>query len=73
MLVAERLSPPLQVLAEERLRAFQVALGVQQRAEVADRAERARVTGAGRRSQTISPEERQFELMRGRKLEGGWR
>ena len=43
MLVAERLSPPLQVLAEERLRAFQVALGVQQRAEVADRAERARV------------------------------
>ena len=49
MLVAERLSPPLQVLAEQRLRAFQVALGVQ-RAEVADRAERARVPVAERLS-----------------------
>ena len=60
MPVAERLSARLQRLAVQQLRAVQVALVLQDLVS--------RIS-----SQTISPEERQFELMRGRKLEGGWR
>ena len=50
MPVAARLAPPLQRLAKQCLRAVHVALGIQQRAEVADRGERPWVPVAERLS-----------------------
>ena len=44
MAVAERLAPPLQCLAVQQLSSGEVALGVQQRAEVADGGECVRVS-----------------------------
>ena len=43
MPIAEGVAPPLQRLAAQRLRGGEVALGVQQHAEVADGAERVRM------------------------------
>jgi len=51
--VAERLSLGLQCLAIQHLRAVQVALGLQQRAEVVDRVERVRVPVAERLSEPL--------------------
>ena len=48
MPIAERLAPRLQRLAEQRLRGGEVALGLQQQAEVVDGSVRVRMTTAER-------------------------
>ena len=59
--IAERRAPPLQRLAVQRLGGIEVALGLQQQAQVVDRAERVRVAVAERlaaRRQRLAEERR---------------